>query len=354
MTVANGVAAHSRRAIKAGIYAPIPTFFQPGTEDLDLDSFTKHVVRTAQAGVPPVVAGSMGEAHHLTSAERVALVRAARAGLDAAGLNDVPIIAGTGLAGTRVTIELTREMAAAGADVAIVISAGYFVGGLNKKAQKQLFNDVADASPIPVMVYNYPGATGGLDLESDVIAEIAKHPNVCGVKLTCGNVGKLTRVAAAVAAPGFAKTYPRKAELLEGEDAFVVFGGFTDFLVPSIAARAHGAITGLANLAPVTIKRTYDLGVKAITHPTAPGAAELLAESQVLQGIIAHADRTIALTGIPGTKFLLEKTQGYGGAPRRPLLPLEKSDEEALWSHPDVVTLLKTEADLAQSKLNGA
>lgn len=97
-----------------------------------------------------------------------------------------------------------------------------------------------------------PGATGGLDLESDVISEIAKHPNVCGVKLTCGNVGKLTRVAAAVAAPGFAKSYPRKAELLEGEDPFVVFGGFTDFLVPSIAARAHGAITGLANLAPVS------------------------------------------------------------------------------------------------------
>lgn len=120
----------------------------------DLDTFVKHVVRIAKAGVPPVVAGSMGEAHHLTNEERVTLVKAARAGLDAAGLTSVPIIAGTGLAGTRVTIELTREIAAAGADVAIVISSGYFVGALNKKAQKQLFIDVADASPIPIMVYN--------------------------------------------------------------------------------------------------------------------------------------------------------------------------------------------------------
>lgn len=96
----------------------------------------------------------MGEAHHLSSAERSTLIRAAREALDAAGLNDVPIIAGTGLAGTRVTIELTREAAAAGADYAIVISAGYFVGALDKTAQRQLFTDVADASPIPVLIYN--------------------------------------------------------------------------------------------------------------------------------------------------------------------------------------------------------
>ncbi|KZV99252.1 aldolase [Exidia glandulosa HHB12029] len=342
----------ARRALKAGIYAPIPTFFTP-SEDLDLETFTKHVVKVASAGVGLVITGSMGEAHHLNTEERCTLITTARKALDDAGLPEVPIIAGTGLAGTRVTIELTRAAAAAGADAAIVISSGYFVGSIasSKKAQKKLFIDVADASPIPVMVYNYPGATGGLDIESDVIAELAQHPNICGVKLTCGNVGKLTRVAAAVAAPGFANVYPRKAELLPDEPPFLVMGGYADFLVPSIAARGHGAITGLSNLAPNAIARTYELGVKALQDPVK--GATLLAEAQVMQGVLANADRTVAVTGLAGTKFLLEKMYGYGGVPRTPVLPMDPQDAEALWNHPHVVALVKLEADVEQRLPNG-
>ena len=105
--------------------------------------------------------------------------------------------------------------------------------------------------------------------------------------------------------------------------------------------------------AKLSISRAYQLGVKAISAPSAPGAVELLLEAQQLQGVIAHADRTIALTGIAGTKYLLEKTQGYGGLTRRPLLPLEKDAQEAIWSHPDVVELIKTETDLALSLPSG-
>ncbi|KZW02604.1 aldolase [Exidia glandulosa HHB12029] len=346
--VANEV--HTRRVLKPGIAAPMPTFFTGDNEDLDIEAFTKHVVRIAKAGVGIVIAGSMGEAHHLTSAERSTLIRSAREALDAAGLHDVPIVAGTGLAGTRVTIELTREAAAAGADYAIVISAGYFVGALanNKEAQKQLFTDVADASPIPVIIYNYPGATGGLDLESDVISELAMHPNICGVKLTCGNVGKLTRIAAAVAAPGFAEEYPRTNTLVPGETPFLVYGGFIDFLVPSLAAQAHGAITGLANIAPYSIAKMYELAVKAFTDPSK--GSQYLAEAQELQGVIADADRTIALAGIPGTKYLLEKLHHYGGAPRKPVLRLSQKQEEALWAHPHTEAIVKLEESLAPKK----
>ncbi|EJD54313.1 aldolase [Auricularia subglabra TFB-10046 SS5] len=342
-----------RRALKPGIYAPIPTFFHPGSEDLDVDTLAKHVVRTAQAGVGILIAGSMGEAHHLNNDERATLIKAARAALDGAGLPEVPIIAGTGLAGTRVTIDLTREAAAAGADAAIVISSGYFVGSLqgNKNAQTLFFTDVADASPIPIIIYNFPGATGGLDIESDVISTLAQHPNICGVKLTCGNVGKLTRIAAAVSKPGFAEAHPRKTSLLPGETPFLVFGGYADFLVPSTFARGHGAITGLSNLAPNATLRTYELAVKSLEDPVK--GATLLHEAQALQGVLANADRTIALTGVPGTKFLLQKITGYGGLPRRPVLPMDPKDEDALWNHPDVVALVQLEADLEQKLPHG-
>lgn len=123
---------------------------------LDLPSFKAHVVRVAGAGVGPLIAGSMGEAIHLSHSERVTLIQAARKALDDAGHVGVPLIVGTGAGSTRETIELTKEAAAAGADYAIVIASGYFAGALSasKKALKDFFVEVSDRSPIPVMIYN--------------------------------------------------------------------------------------------------------------------------------------------------------------------------------------------------------
>jgi 4-hydroxy-2-oxoglutarate aldolase len=118
------------------------------------------------------------------------------------------------------------------------------------------------------MLYNFPSLTAGIDLDSDLIIEIAKAaPNVCGVKLTCvpqaiplhysvtdetetscGNVGKLTRITAVVDSAAFKEKYPRKNK----EDQFLVIDGLIDFLLPSMSANASGAITGLANFAPVS------------------------------------------------------------------------------------------------------
>jgi 4-hydroxy-2-oxoglutarate aldolase len=98
----------------------------------------------------------MGEAHHLSSTERVQLIKAAREALDAAHFTTTPIVVGTGTGSTRETIKLTKEAAEAGADYSIVIPSGYFAGALanDRKSLKTFFKDVAEASPIPVMVYN--------------------------------------------------------------------------------------------------------------------------------------------------------------------------------------------------------
>lgn len=146
----------------------------------------------------------MGEAIHLSQGERVELIKAARRVLDNNNLATVPLIVGTGAASTRETIELTKQAAAAGADYAIVIASGYFAGALagNRDALKAFFVEVAGKSPIPIMIYNCtpigpfstvthainyidPGASGGIDLDSDLITELAiEVPNTCGVKLT--------------------------------------------------------------------------------------------------------------------------------------------------------------------------
>ncbi|KAH9483914.1 Communesin biosynthesis cluster-specific transcription factor cnsN [Psilocybe cubensis] len=327
------------RPLRAGIYAPILTFFAPDSEDLDIPTFESHVTRLAAAGVGPLIAGSMGEAIHLSHSERVKLIHAARKALDNAGFGQVPIIAGTGAGSTRETLELTNEAAAAGADYCIVIASGYFAAALanNRAALKAYFVEVSEKSPIPVMIYNYPGASGGIDLDSDLITELAREcPNICGVKLTCANVGKLTRIADAIADPSFYALHPRK----NNNAPFLVLGGYIDFLVPSSYANGHGAITGLANLFPNAIVHLFKLSEASKKDQS------ILAESQRVQGIIARADFTISKASIAGTKYLLERTQGYGGLPRKPLSPIESAAAQALWEHADTQAALKLEREL--------
>jgi len=326
-----------RRPLNAGVYAPIPSFFFPSSEDLDICTFEKHVVRVAKAGVSPVICGSMGEAIHLSHPERVRLVHAARKALDGAGLTEIPTIVGTGAGSLRETLEFTNEAAAAGADFAIVIASGYFAGALTRAALKAFFLEIAQRSPIPVVIYNYPGASGGIDLDSDLIVELAKEcSNVVGVKLTCGNVGKLTRIAASVTDPEFVLHHPRK----HVNPRFMVFGGFVDFLVPSAFSNGHGAITGLANIAPCSVAKLFEVTEAARKD------LSFLAEAQRLQGIVARADYTIAKTSIAGTKHLLEKMYGYGGVPRKPLPPIDKEAAKAVWEHPDTQDLVKLEREL--------
>ena len=173
---------------------------------IDIPTLKKHTVFLAEAGIKPLLAGTMGEGLHLSHSERITLIKATREALDDAGFQDIPIIAGTGAGSTRETIQLCKEAAEAGADYVIVITPGYFASVLatNRKALKAFFTEVADNSPIPVIIYNcwfildgyepnkgahtlftVPGASGGIDLDSDLIIEIAKEAsNTIGVKLT--------------------------------------------------------------------------------------------------------------------------------------------------------------------------
>lgn len=177
----------ARRLLPKGIYTPLPTFFLPN-EDLDLDAFSQHVRFIADAGTIPVVAGSAGEAPHLTAEERKQLIRTARSALDKAGIEGVPIVAGVGAPSTRETISLARDAEIAGADFVMVIPPGYYAGELQKEAGRalsQFFVDVAAASPLPVILYNFPGVSSGIDLDSDFIVGVARaSDNVVGVKLT--------------------------------------------------------------------------------------------------------------------------------------------------------------------------
>jgi len=132
----------------------------------------------------------MGEAIHLSHAERVVLIRAARKALDVAGLPQMPIISGTGAGSTRETIELCKQAAEAGSDYAIVIASGYFSTALagKKEALKAFWADVSQNSPIPVIVYNCEIPTSGPTLTTHSSKTLAQVVVLISTRTSLSNL----------------------------------------------------------------------------------------------------------------------------------------------------------------------
>lgn len=283
------------RSPEPGIYAPIITLFtRDKKQDLDLDAQAAHAVRLASAGMTGlVIQGSNGEAAHLTHHERSLTVRTVRHALDQAGYPDMPLIVGTGAPSVRETLLLCKQAHHDGGNYAIVLPPCYFMTLMTEEALLDYYRMVADASPLPIIIYNFPGVTQGTDLSSDQLLKLAQHPNIVGVKLTCGSIGKMCRIVPEV-----------------NREEFAVFSGLVDTLVPSLTAGASGAIAGLCNLVPKTVVRAYELA-------TTGGDKKELAK---IQKLMSDADALVTKTGvISGTKWALEVYFGYGGEGRRPI-----------------------------------
>ncbi|KAF2738721.1 aldolase [Polyplosphaeria fusca] len=296
----------SRTPLRPGIYSPTMTFFDPETEELDLPAIRKHAVRLAEAGLVGLVTmGSNGEAVHLSREEKTAVTRATRDALDGAGFHDVPVIVGASEHGIKLTIELCKEAAAAGGEYVLLVPPSYYRYAMDEDALYEYFTNVADGSPLPIILYNYPGAVAGIDMDSDLIIKLAKHRNIVGTKFTCGNTGKLTRVALATNA-----TTTKSVG-----SGYMAFGGMADFTAQTAASGGSGIIAGGANVIPKTCVKVWDLW--------AEGKYD---ESLALQKTLSKGDWVLTKAAIPGTKSAIQSYYGYGGHPRRPLkrLPQER------------------------------
>ncbi|KAI5922785.1 dihydrodipicolinate synthetase [Camillea tinctor] len=305
---------HITRPLLPGVYVPTVCFFDPETEDVDTRAIALHSVRLAQAGVTGLATqGSNGEAVHLTHAERHLVTSTTRAALDSGGFSHIPVIVGCGSQSTRETIQYCREAWEAGGDYALVLPPSYYASLFAPSSETiiEYFTTVASASPIPLIIYNFPGAVNGLDLSSDVILKLAQHPKIVGVKLTCGNTGKLNRVAAAT----------RKETLNYDPQApeFLVLAGSADFTIQSMIGGGHGILAGLANIAPKACIKTVELF-----------NAGKYDEAQKMQESVSRGDWTAIQGGVVGVKAGLQSWMGYGGYARSPL-PRPTVEQTKAW-----------------------
>ncbi|KAK0743130.1 hypothetical protein B0T18DRAFT_439149 [Schizothecium vesticola] len=305
---------HMTRPLVPGVYVPTMCFFEEGTEDIDTATVARHAVRLARAGVTGLATqGSNGEAVHLTHSERQLVTATTRKALNDAGFSRMPIVVGCGAQSTRETIQYCREAWEAGGDYALVLPPAYYAPLLAPACESviEFFHAVADASPIPIIIYNYPGAVNGMDLSSDVIVKLAQHTNIVGVKLTCGNTGKMNRVAAAT------------RKLSKHHDSsnpdFLVLAGSADFSIQALVAGGHGILAGLANIAPKACIKTIELYNQG-----------KVAEAQEMQDIVAQGDWTAIQGGVVGVKAGMQGWMGYGGVGRSPL-PRPTSEQSRKW-----------------------
>ncbi|KAJ7227042.1 hypothetical protein GGX14DRAFT_417868 [Mycena pura] len=268
-----------------GHYVPAVLFFDEN-EEFDVPAIQSHVLRLARGNVTGIlVQGSNGEAQHLSHDERKQAIRLTRQTLDENGFTNVLVIAGTGAQSTRETKKLCVDAKEAGASHVLVLTPSTWPPQMNVDNIIRFHREVADVSPLPYMIYNFPVVTAGIDLDSDTIATLAQHPNIVGTKLSCGQIGKLQRLAS---------TFP--------PSDFAVFAGRSDFFFPGLLCGSAGVIGALVNVLP----KLHGKLLKLHKEGNFKDAMELQAK-------LGHADWAMQkLGGISGVKAVISKHFGYG------------------------------------------
>lgn len=244
-----------------------------------------------------IVLGSNGENVHLNEREKVDVLKTARQAIPREKL----MIAGTSCESTVNTIALTEKAAGTGADAAIIINPSYYKSQMTTPVLVNHYRVIADASPIPIVIYNLPPATG-IDLSADLLVELSQHPNIIGVKDTSGNM-------------------PKMGETIRRADpSFQVLAGSANFFYPSLAIGVTGGILALANVAP-------DESVELFS---------LFNTGEIEKGRDLHLRMlpvNLAITsrfGVGGLKAALDMVGFYGGSPRLPLLPLDNERRQEM------------------------
>lgn len=281
----------------SGLFPPITTPFT-SQDEIDFQALEANLSVWNQeplAGL--VVGGSNGEFVHLTDQEKSDVVRFVRQNTPA----DRLIVAGTGELSTRKTLDMTLAAAQAGAQAALIVTPYYYKGMMSPAALISHYQDLAEQSPIPILLYSVPANTG-LDLASEVIIELSTHPNIIGLKDSGGNVAKIGKIVA------------------NGAPDFQVLAGSAGFFLGALSVGAVGTVAALANIA----------GSKLHSLLQAFQLGNLDEAGEIQRSVIEINEAVTRRFGVAGLKAAMDMIGMQGGMVRRPLLPLDSASRDEL------------------------
>ena len=279
-----------------GVIPPLTTPFDDG--GFSPEKLREMIARYEKSGVHGyLLLGSSGEAAYLQEKEKVAVLRTARAAIPAGK----PMLAGVGLESTAGTIRLARIAADCGADFVLVLTPHYFDGLMDGEALASHYRAVADASPVPVLLYNVPKFTH-VEIPVETILSRSEHENIAGVKESSGDLERLTALVRGPT-PGF------KA-----------ISGHAGTFPAALAGGVKAAVLAAADVFPETYV--------AIHHLVVEGKKS---RAESLHRAVSPASRlAVSIHGVPGIKAGMDLRGLYGGPPRPPLLPLAEPAREEL------------------------
>lgn len=281
-----------------GIFAPLATPFTPGGERIDFEALKENISaynHTALAGY--VVCGSTGEANFLSPDETEALFAAVAENSS----RDKVLIAGTGVDSLTETIQRGKRAGELGYKAVLVRTPHYYKPLMTRDALLEYYRRVADASPVPVLVYSIPQYTG-VEVLPETAAQLAQHPNIAGIKESSG---RLETVRAIIGA---------------ASKTFQTLVGSASIIEPSLRLGAVGGILGLANILPNECAQLF----AAARSGDSRGAEELQAQIEPV------SKKCVSQLGPAGVKYAMDCLGLAGGEPRLPLLPLTEQQRESV------------------------
>jgi 4-hydroxy-2-oxoglutarate aldolase len=281
-----------------GIFPPIATPFDH-KGDLYKAKVQHNVEKWNKTGLGGyVVCGSTGESVYLTTQEKITLWQ----WVAEYAAPEKLLMAGTGVESVRETVQLTNCAASMGYKVAMVRTPHYYKNLVNRAdAQVLYFRSVADQSRIPLMIYNWPQATG-VDIPAEAVALLSEHPNIIAVKESSGSLEKVMQM------------------IREVKPGFQVLTGSAPTLAPCLAVGCVGAVLAFANAAPYTTVTIWEAHRQRETDAALDW-----------QNRIARAAQLVTTKyGVPGLKHAMDLNGYYGGPPRLPLTPISPEAQKEI------------------------
>ncbi|KAI1496400.1 hypothetical protein F5X99DRAFT_400544 [Biscogniauxia marginata] len=312
-----------------GMYVPVPTFFvgknasnyNPITAPVDIDTQVAYSLYLAKSGITGLVLfGSTGEAIHVTNDERVKVISATRKALDEAGFKDYPLTAGTVTQIFEETIAQLESAKDAGAQWGVCLVPGYFAAATSQEGIIEWFTAIADSSPLPIMIYDYPTVSNNIKVTPATYAELAKHPNIVGAKLAHQDLSWHAQICSN---PSIDYTH------------FHPYTGLGQQLLSAIAVGATGAVDVVSAFFPKSAVHLFNLASKE--QPT----VDEIKEAKLLQYKVSAAGEFVNKWSILGIKEAVGRLRNFGDrdSVRLPLLGTISDSEWASWQ--DVIDIME-------------
>ncbi len=280
----------------SGIFAPVVTPFRG--DDLLLDSLRDNLQKLNETALAGYLAlGSNGEFSSLTTDEQWQVVE-----VFCREKGSKVVMAGTACESTRETIEKSKKAADKGCDFVSVLTPHYFAKRMTDDILIDYYEAIADACPVPTLIYNAPGFAGGVNISPKAVARLAKHENIVGMK------------DSSATGPG------RYLIAVDPSSEFHVLAGSANFFFPSMLLGASGGVLSLANVFPAACCDLYDLVVKGDLENGLKLHAHLTRLNSAVSGT----------NGVAGVKGAMDVVGFHGGEPRRPLVPVNEADKELI------------------------